>query len=593
MIQDGMIRDMSREGVPVDGDRLPFEPIAFDGLFGWLNPGIARRGVVLCGTFGFEQLSAHRAWRALGERIAATGCSVLRFDYPGEGDSADDAPAYRTAPCIAAIRRAVRVLREEAGAEEIVLVGLRFGATLAARAAIEDRIDRLVLLAPFPSGRAYLREMKMRAGSIATLPSGATLPPEAGLLTVGGFHVDAEAAADLERIDLAALERPPAPRILVVGEAASLAARLSKLGAAVETRPFPGLASLIANPLFAQEPAEAFAAVAAFAGEGVLPRPGAVRAIGPSARIEGPSWSEEVVRFGPGLFGLLCRPRSTGPGPAVLFVNAGRNPHSGWGRQTTVRARRLAADGVASLRIDLGGLGDSADRPGGASPIYSLDALDDVRAALDALEVRGLGAAVIVGACSGAYLGFQALGREPRLTGALLINLYCFDWNPEQDVEAVLRNGFRSASTYAVLLRDGSAWRRLLRGEIRIGAIARALARKATDTLRQRIVRAVRPGPDGTVVRRIAALRRRGAQLRLVYSAGDPGLADLRLQLGRSPARHLGAPVAILADADHDLSTRAAQAHLDVHLQALLASCRDGEPVSRASSESGDGLAPP
>lgn len=572
---------MAIETSQPDGDAastLPLSPVSFDGLFGWFSPGISRRGIVLCGTHGYEQLSAHRPWRGLAEGIAATGCATLSIDYPGTGDSGD-AGADSVEVWLGAVRRAIRYLREVAGVEEIVLVGLRLGGTLAALAAEGERIDRLILLAPFATGRAYLREMKMQSRTIGRLPDGSPLPQEEGCLTVGGFPIGPALAAELSVIDLAKAERAPAPDILLVGaEVGGLGPRYAALGARVATRPFPGLATLVANPLYAETPDEAFSAVIALVAEGAQPRPipAAARTLLPVDPIQGDGWCEEPSRFGPSLFGILCHPRQMAPArPMVLFVNAGTNVHSGWGRQTTTLARRLAVQGYLSLRMDLRGIGDSPNRPGGAPPLYSLDALDDLRAALDHFDTVRSGPIVIVGSCSGAYLAFQALCREDRLRGAMLVNPYCFDWNPADDVDSVIRNVFRNASTYAGLLKQGAAWRRLARGEIRVGAIARAIARAAIGRVGKRLAILLRPRPAGrTVAQRIAALRRRGAHLELVYSAGDRGLAALHDALGRSPARiarRLGGPVTIIDGADHDLSPVAAQARMTEVLKRLLA----------------------
>ncbi len=562
---------------------LEAEPVILDGLFGWFHPGIARRGVILCGATGFEQLSAHRPWRELAGRIAATGCATLRFDYPGEGDSAD-AGAGTLSAWLGAIRRAVRFLREEAEATEVVLVGLRLGATLAALVAEEGGIDHLVLMAPCRTGRGYVREMKLRSPALNLMSDG-TVPVEPpGHLSVGGFPLGSELAAELAKIDILSARVRPAPRILLLGaETDALAERYVALGAEVTRGALHGLAQLVGNPLFSVPPQEAFAEVVGFVAEGALPRPTAARAVAAPARLDGEGWREEAVRFGPGLFGVHARPAGPSPGaPTILFIAAGLSAHSGWGRQATRMARAFAAAGVPSLRMDLAGVGDSADRPGGASPLFAADTLDDFRHALDHLDAQGAGPIVLVGTCSGAYAAFQAAWRDRRVAGALLANPYCFDWHPDDDVDAVVRRTVGSAATYAALLRRGSTWARLLRGEIGVRAIGRVLLRRGLCSAQRRWKALFRPGPEGgSVARRIRTMRRRGAHLRLVYAAGDPGLSALRRHVGRTPeraARRLGAPVAIISGTDHNLATPDAQAQMSAILRDLVDTVATGRP---------------
>ena len=59
-------------------------------LFGWVHvpdvPG--GQGVVLCPSIGLEGEASQLAYRALAVALADAGCTVLRFDYDGIGDSA-------------------------------------------------------------------------------------------------------------------------------------------------------------------------------------------------------------------------------------------------------------------------------------------------------------------------------------------------------------------------------------------------------------------------------------------------------------------------------------------------------------------------
>ena len=559
---------------------MPVGPVAFDGLFGWFSPGINRRGVILCGTLGYEQLLAHRMWRELAGRIAATGCACLRFDYPGEGDSADLGTG-RLSDLTGAIRRAVRYMREQAGVEELVLIGLRLGGTFAALVAEEEAIDRLCLMSPFPSGRAYLREMTLQSRTLDRMADGSPIPHEPGSPIVGGFRLPPGLVDDLSGVNLARTGLPARHVLLMGADPSALAARYEGLGAAVETAPFPGLAQVVGQALSGEIPHEDLAAVARFVADGARPRPDALRPPPAPARISGEGWVEEPVSFGSGLFAILCRPPERRLGrPSVLFVNSGLNPRAGYGRQSTALARRLAALGVSTMRMDQRGVGDSPDRPDGTSPLYALDAVEELRAALDRLESEGPGPIIVVGSCSGAHLAFHAARRDPRIAEVILLNLYAFVWEHSEDVETVLRNRNRSVAPYAAMIKRGATWRRLMRGEIHVASIARALARTATARVRQRATLASRSLLGRSVAGQIAGIRRRGGRVRLVYSRDDFGIGELHAHLGHSPkrlARRLGRPVAILDGVDHNMSTLGAQERVyDILRDAIATLDRSG-----------------
>jgi pimeloyl-ACP methyl ester carboxylesterase len=133
------------------------------GLHHAPDPEVARgTGVVLCNPLGDEAMCVHRTYRYLAERLAAAGFPTLRFDYHGTGDSSgeDDDPD-RVRAWLESIDASVEELRAAAGLHAVALVGVRFGATLAAMAAARRRdVESVVLWAPCTSGRAYLRELR-------------------------------------------------------------------------------------------------------------------------------------------------------------------------------------------------------------------------------------------------------------------------------------------------------------------------------------------------------------------------------------------------------------------------------------------------
>ncbi len=346
---------------------------------------------------------------------------------------------------------------------------------------------------------------------------------------------------------------------------------------------FPGLAAYLSNALISETPHEVFAQVLGFIGEGARfraeGRPPRLPPAEPAA-LAGDGWSETVVRFG-GNVGVICAPHLAAPGmPTLLFVNSGVNPRSGYGRQTTDLARSLARVGVKSLRMDLHGVGDGDDRADGKPPLYADDAVEEIIGALDRLD-EGHGV-VVTGSCSGAYLGFHVLCRDPRIRAAILVNLYCFDWDPETDLSAALKPSFRSPASYASLLRQPDAWRRVLRGEVRVGAILTRLAGVALGRSKGLAMKLLRPFPSAkSVAGRIAQVRKRGARLVLVFSEGEAGLGEVATHLGRSPdglAKRLGHPMVLLRDTDHNLSTEGAQDRLKAILLDVLTGLSPGSP---------------
>ena len=117
--------------------------------------------ILLCQPLGHEYLRAHRAFRNLAVSLASQGFHVLRFDYYGCGDSGGGGEQATVEQCLADLAAAVDELKDTSGAAAVSLIGLRFGATLAAlTASRRPDIDRIVLWDPVLDGRSYLDEVR-------------------------------------------------------------------------------------------------------------------------------------------------------------------------------------------------------------------------------------------------------------------------------------------------------------------------------------------------------------------------------------------------------------------------------------------------
>ena len=246
------------------------------------------------------------------------------------------------------------------------------------------------------------------------------------------------------------------------------------------------------------------------------------------------------------LSGVICAPAGgLRPGmPWTLFFNAGGVRRSGPNRLWTQAARALAAQGRASLRLDVRDVGDSdgvIEPYDDLEAMYSESAVDDALQALEAARAAGAGDIDVVGLCSGAFLGMQVAARRP-VRRAVLFNGLSFIWDDEARAKGMTAH-IRGS------LFDARRWRRLLTGRIDARALGRAMlsdGRLRVEAAAARMRGEAAPSP---VDRLVQGVRSRGTDLCLVSSAGDPSLPYLE--------RHVPADrrprVVVLDGADHTI----------------------------------------
>ncbi len=118
----------------------------------------AKGAVLLCSPILMENINANWAFRRLATQLSLAGYDVLRFDYFGTGDSL----GYDSDACVDRWKRdileASKYLQSISKQETISIVGLRFGASLAAQANVEF-IDKLILWEPIINGNEYVNEL--------------------------------------------------------------------------------------------------------------------------------------------------------------------------------------------------------------------------------------------------------------------------------------------------------------------------------------------------------------------------------------------------------------------------------------------------
>jgi uncharacterized protein len=129
----------------------------------------AKFACVMSHPFGEEKLWAHRIFVVFARALAQRGIPVLRFDYTGAGDSAGDTAQAGVDIYLEDLASAVDALAARTPrVERIGLVGLRFGASLAAlfverarAAGTHAKVTQapLVLWDPVLDGESYLQEL--------------------------------------------------------------------------------------------------------------------------------------------------------------------------------------------------------------------------------------------------------------------------------------------------------------------------------------------------------------------------------------------------------------------------------------------------
>nr|WP_255652224.1 alpha/beta fold hydrolase [Corallococcus sp. AS-1-12] len=179
----------------------------------------------------------HWAFRKLAGMLAREGFHVFRFDYYGTGDSAGEGHEGRVATWVQDLRNAVNELQDVTGVQRVALVGLRLGAALAVRAAVEGlSTAALVLWEPLVEGEAWLQELELlqqRRDTRTLFPR-----PESPLEVreeLLGFPFPRALRDDILALDLAALPAWPSTRTHLVVSAPKpgyqrLQERLEKTG---------------------------------------------------------------------------------------------------------------------------------------------------------------------------------------------------------------------------------------------------------------------------------------------------------------------------------------------------------------------------
>lgn len=525
-------------------------------------------GVVVCPPFGYEMMRTYRACRYLAQELAASGVAALRFDYDGTGDSAgsDDDPD-RVDAWTSSIGLAIDELKARSGVTNIVLCGIRFGGLLAAQYARWHPVEGLVLVAPFTSGRAFVREQR----AVAAMHTDHSAAAEEKHQDVIGYRLTNTTLADLGRIDLVKTATRAASHALVVGRAElpgleqPLVKALQDAGVQVETSQTGAYAAMVEDPHKTVIPGELWSDIVQWVLRAPVPPRVALAPVRPTPAAQG---REAVIRVGQtlvresfisdgGVFGVLSRPMVDGLSasgstrvvtnihagwPTILLLNIGSNHHAGSHRLYVSMARTWASLGYEVLRLDVSGIGDSAADVSADGAVYSTRARDDVRRAMDVLEMaHGVKRFVLCGLCSGAYMAYHTAVQDSRVAGVALVNLATFEWRDGDSLELRQRTSFKSTQFYKRAVMDPSTWRRLGSGQVNargvLAELTRRLSARAVSAWRHLAAGGSDDASPVTVADTMRMLCHRGTRVLMVFDANDGGIDVMERELGGGASR--------------------------------------------------------
>ena len=562
----------------------PFgEPVVFAGSMGLLYPGRSDVAVLMLGPVGYEELCLRASWQRLAEGFSQAGIACLRFDYPGQGAAPEPEATAGLDDWFATIRAAAALLRDASGCERLVLVGHGLGAALALQVAQAlAPLAGIVLMAPVAQGRRYRRELSVWSHMLCDRIGIGPDPDDDTGCAVAGIRIAPGRLKAIVALTTEGTELPAGTEILLVARpghagdealAETLTAALADPGGAVTRMPYQGHDLLTIDPTAARPPLATLEGVLGWVRARATATAASLASPTTDAVLRGDGFVETPFRFGPGgrLLGILCEPAGMLVGAPVLFVNAGRDYHIGWARVTVHQARCFARLGIASLRFDFGGVGDSpaaSDAP--AEFLYSQSQIDDVVSAIDALEARGLSEPILIGRCSGAYAAFNAAVADERVRRLVLINNERFVWDPDESVDDAIRYAHRSVGDFGATLRSRAGLRRLLTGQLRIGPAARHILYRWLKRVSVSLAPLLGPlTKHGRLHRechrRMAVLAAREADVHLLYADGDVGLKEFATYFGAGGERLAAYPrtsLGIIAGADHNFTHRAAAGRL-------------------------------
>jgi alpha/beta superfamily hydrolase len=214
-------------------------------LFGVLDRGTPPHrqvAVVFCHPYGEERQLTDRVFVRFARHLGAAGFATFRFDCRGHGDSDGEFGDHALSGHVADTEAALAVVRDRLSPREIVLLGLRLGASVAALVAARAPAPlSAVLWSPIVQGTPHVRELlrKKLAAQLANEEQGTTREAltaavrQDGFIEFEGGRFTAAMLDELSALDLTR-EAPGRPAAILLSHLRQRTAKAGPIEALAE-----------------------------------------------------------------------------------------------------------------------------------------------------------------------------------------------------------------------------------------------------------------------------------------------------------------------------------------------------------------------
>jgi pimeloyl-ACP methyl ester carboxylesterase len=526
---------------------------------------------IICPPIGTDYNNSYQNLRVLGEQLANKGQLVIHLDYIEFGNSSEKDEDTEQLESIVYSITSVHSWLKDVGINQINIVGLRFGATLAALAANSVVINKLILWSPVVKGKSFVREIKMLAqASEQTIESSESLD-------ISGWTIEPSTSQAISDIDLLTGE-PSAKNIFILQDGqkrqlnklADYYAKEKSINVTIEEQ--NELVALLVDAHESQLATESNQSVVDFIVEDIgstsslLLEDFRAKSICRGDNYKD-SYHYDEQKYMIKTDSLI----NNNDLPTLVFLNSGSNHQVGPHRLYVTLTREFAKLGFNSFRIDLPGLGETpAEIDNEDNKPYPKNIVATLSSMLKNMGLHSK-PLIMVGLCSGAYhsLKFSAEAEGININESIIINPLTFYWQQGMTINDSPSVTFGHWNWYLKSMKDWHRWKKLLKGDVNIKPILKTIQQRFFIKPAQ--VSSSKPKNhngweiNADINRTLFKINQRNIQQTFVFSESDPGFGMLRF-LAKKAYKKLTKNKALIvhhiSNADHTFSKMHARQRL-------------------------------